>query len=75
MPQGMREDEPKADVAGLSRADTRPLRAGLPEPESVVGEGVLTSPKGTQYRVLHTTERDADDDAGAPPPPASVRPV
>ena len=38
---------------------SRRRRKGLPPPESVIAEDVLVSPKGTRYRVLSTTEKDA----------------
>jgi hypothetical protein len=34
---------------------------GLPDPESVVSERVLISPKGRRYRILRTTEKDSYD--------------
>jgi len=40
----------------------RKRRAGLPEPESVVSEKTFTSPRGTAYRILRTTEKDPYDD-------------
>jgi hypothetical protein len=43
--------------AGTTRPPRR--RKGLPPPESVVAEDELVSPKGTRYRVLTTTEKDA----------------
>lgn len=42
-------------------------RPGLPDPAAIVGERELRSPKGTQYRVIRTRERDAYDKANAPP--------
>ena len=44
------------------RTGARKRRAGLPEPESVVSEKTLTSPRGTAYRILRTTEKDPYDD-------------
>jgi hypothetical protein len=36
-------------------------RPGLPDPSAVVGESTLTSPKGSRYRVIRTTEKDPYD--------------
>jgi hypothetical protein len=36
-------------------------RRGLPAPDHVVSETTLVSPKGRSYRVLKTTETDADE--------------
>jgi hypothetical protein len=33
----------------------------LPKPESVISEKTFTSPKGTRYRILTTTEMDPYD--------------
>lgn len=44
------------------RAVKRKRRAGLPANESVVSEKTFTSPKGTAYRILRTTEKDPYDD-------------
>lgn len=37
-------------------------RRRLPQPEDVVAEATLVSPKGRRYRVLRTDERDAYED-------------
>jgi hypothetical protein len=34
---------------------------GLPDPESIVSERILVSPKGRRYRILRTTEKDPYD--------------
>jgi len=48
---------------GLKANETRDpnRRRGLPDPRSVVAQTTFQSPKGTRYRVLKTTERDAYD--------------
>ena len=43
---------------------------GLPNPASIVEERIFVSPKGQQYRILKTTERDATDQ---PPQKAATR--
>jgi hypothetical protein len=50
-----RSRKPKAPRA-------RKRRAGLPAPESVVSEKTFTSPRGTTFRILRTTEKDPYDD-------------
>jgi hypothetical protein len=36
-------------------------RPGLPNPDSVVSEDTLTSPKGNRYRIITTTQADPYD--------------
>ena len=43
---------------------------GLPNSESIVEEHIFISPKGQQYRILKTTERDTTDQ---PPQKAARR--
>ena len=42
----------------------RKRRAGMPDEASVVSEQTFTSPKGTVYRILTTTEKDPYDRDG-----------
>lgn len=74
MPRRNREDQRKANAEETPCATTGSPRAGLPDPRSVVGEEVFVSPKGGQYRILHTTERDGYDDAEPPPSAEPGRP-
>ena len=53
------EQEAGAEDTPPETAASHP--AGLPDPDSVISEEVLTSPKGRRYRVLRTTETDAYD--------------
>jgi hypothetical protein len=41
-------------------------RPGMPDEASVLSERNFTSPKGREYRIIETDEKDAYD---APPPP------
>ena len=53
-----------------SKAKAKPIlppsecQSGIPSPETIVVEGIVTSPKGTGYRVLRTTQVDGYE---APP--------
>lgn len=69
MPRRMQEDKRKANAEETTCVTAGSPRVGLPDPKSVVAEEAFKSPKGGQYHVLHTTERDAYDDP-MPPPPA-----
>jgi hypothetical protein len=42
-------------------ADSTEPNPGLPDPNTVVSERILVSPKGRRYRVITTTERDPYD--------------
>jgi hypothetical protein len=48
-------------------AETR-RAPGTPAPESIVGETEFVSPKGFRYRIIHTSEVDASDEAKASKP-------
>jgi hypothetical protein len=37
-------------------------RSGLPRPESIISETEFTSPSGSKYRIIHTTEVDPSDE-------------
>ena len=74
MPRRNREDQRKANAEETPCATAGSPRAGLPDPESVVGEEAFISPKGGRYRILHTTERDEYDDAAPAPPAEPGRP-
>jgi len=43
-----------------------------PDPDTVIGESVLVSPRGARYRVIKTTQTDATD-APAPRQPGGKR--
>jgi hypothetical protein len=43
-----------------------PLRSGLPAPESIISKTEFTSPKGTKYRIIKTTETDPYDEPKRP---------
>ena len=43
------------------RHPRQPVNPGLPDPKTVISERVLVSPKGRQYRILRTTEKDPYD--------------
>lgn len=58
------EKSPELDALSEEQAlaaKSNNLRAGKPDPRSVVGETAFTSPKGFKYRIIHTTEEDATD--------------
>ncbi len=74
MSRRKREDKRKVNAEGTPCATAGSPRAGLPDPESVVAAVAFMSPKGGQYRVLRTTERDGYDDAVPPPPAEPGRP-
>jgi hypothetical protein len=57
MPKG--KDPRKAGKQGRKRS--RAPNPGLPDKETVISERTLTSPKGTRYRIITTTERDPYD--------------
>jgi hypothetical protein len=52
---GKRRDRKRS----VKRAPKPPT--GLPDPRSVVASKTFQSPKGSQYRILKTTERDPYD--------------
>ncbi len=65
-----RSSSPSRELAGMAKrkgprkppgeppADsTEPRNPGLPDPNTVVSERILVSPKGRRYRVITTTER------------------
>jgi hypothetical protein len=54
-------EQPRDSARAPDQAAEQP---GLPDPGSIVEETQFTSPKGKQYRILKTNERDAYD---APP--------
>lgn len=56
----------KAGRRGGGPAGKSAGRTGLPAPESVIGEAILTSPAGRVYRILKTGERDEYDQPPAP---------
>ena len=54
----------KTAKRSMSNAPALPAPGSLPDPpdpKTVVAEAVLTSPRGRQYRVLRTDQRDATD--------------
>jgi hypothetical protein len=57
MPKG--KDPGKGGKQGRKRS--RPPNPGLPYKKTVISERTLTSPKGTRYRIITTTEKDPYD--------------
>jgi hypothetical protein len=53
----------KAAIKHAGKRPERPneIRTGMPAKDSVVGEVLFKSPKGTKYRILKTNEVDAYD--------------
>jgi hypothetical protein len=53
----------KAAIKHAGKRAERPneIRTGMPAKDSVVGEVLFKSPKGTKYRILKTNEVDAYD--------------
>jgi hypothetical protein len=43
-----------------------PKEPAIPNPDSVVSETTITSPKGNRYRVIQTTEVDEYEEKPAP---------
>jgi hypothetical protein len=60
------QDGPRDDAEIAAGGPAASARAGLPDPDSVMSEDELVSPKGHRYRVLHTTERDDYDEPDPP---------
>jgi hypothetical protein len=48
----------QATSPGAGEVPEPPPRPSLPAPESIVSEAEFTSPKGTKYRIIKTTETD-----------------
>ena len=53
----------KAVTKHVGKRAERPneIRTGMPAKDSIVGEVLFKSPKGTKYRILKTNEVDAYD--------------
>jgi len=53
----------KAATKHAGKCAERPneIRTGMPAKDSIVGEVLFKSPKGTKYRILKTNEVDAYD--------------
>jgi hypothetical protein len=63
----MSGEQQRDSAKAPDKAEEQP---GLPDPRSIVEETQFTSPKGQQYRILKTNERDAYDaptEEGHPP--------
>lgn len=52
---------PPVTVVDETLPQAEPVREGLPNPASVIGEQTLVSPKGRKYTILKTMETDAYD--------------
>lgn len=66
----MTRQKTKIVKSDLEQTTSNVAQEGLPNSESIVEEHIFISPKGQQYRILKTTERDATDQ---PPQQAATR--
>ena len=49
-----KKQKPPEELSGIP-----PDRAGLPARDSIVGVETFVSPQNEEYKIIHTTERDA----------------
>jgi hypothetical protein len=56
-----RKGKAASKQAGKRAERPNEIRTGMPAKDSVVGEVIFKSPKGTKYRILKTNEVDAYD--------------
>ena len=67
-PKPGQETTPAAGKANGPPPPAAPAPAWAPPPESVVSSSEVTSPSGTTYTILHSTEKDpADEKKGRKP--------
>ena len=57
------EKKPRSSAAKPGKSEADPPR-GLPPQSRVLAELSLKSPKGSRYRILRTSEKDATDGDG-----------